>query len=601
MGLVDELAELKKNKEQWEAYQSTGNCVVLAGPGSGKTKTLVLKTERLLRELGRDVGGVACLTYNTECVKEIRERLFRIGLRTSHRLFVGTVHSFCFQRVVLPFAHLVSKGSGFRVRVARKREQDILFEKAVKSVRGEEVNSSAFQPSCTDLRRNVLRRNKDNWDPDSSELALMVDRYEALLREAGLIDFEGMILTAVKLITRYGWIRDALVARFPFLVIDEYQDLGLPLHTIVENLVFENKARLFAVGDPDQSIYRFIGARPKLLTDLAANKAVHNVHLNLNFRSGTTIVHVARHAFETPRTQKAHNAETGNVYFWSWPGGLSDQIRSAVDKIIPEALASGVAKCLGDIAIIYPNQYTGNDVAAYLDVQHVPYVRTDKGGPYARTHVTNWIEACATWCSGGWRSANPRVSDLAREFHTIICPGARTVADDAAKESLLRFLIERRRADLPAGHWVRELWQSVLKPSMAQNRDLVADVEEDVEAMHKAFDEGGKLSGYNLRKLGGLRGSPDHLLLTTAYGAKGLEFGVVVMLDLEEGKLPHSRSKGDPEALAEERRKFYVALTRAKNEVNLMYSGWIMTRDRRRWNVGVSRFVEELKVRVGVK
>ena len=94
VGYLDAAQELRRNPQQWAAYRSKGNCVVLAGPGSGKTKTLTLKVARLLSEEIHEKRGVACITYNNECVRELENRFEVLGIESGRRVFIGTLHSF---------------------------------------------------------------------------------------------------------------------------------------------------------------------------------------------------------------------------------------------------------------------------------------------------------------------------------------------------------------------------------------------------------------------------------------------------------------------------------------------------------------------------
>src|SRR5262245_57580231 len=122
--------ELRRNREQWKAYESKGHCVVLAGPGSGKTKVLTLKLARLIAEDVTPPRGVACLTYNNECVKELTRRLARLGIRNSRNVFVGTVHSFCLKAVLLPYAKLGGLALPDPLRIAMSSDSERLFSQA---------------------------------------------------------------------------------------------------------------------------------------------------------------------------------------------------------------------------------------------------------------------------------------------------------------------------------------------------------------------------------------------------------------------------------------------------------------------------------------
>jgi len=120
---LDAADELRKNPGQWKAYESKGRCVILAGPGSGKTKVLTVKMARMLAEDVSEPRGIACLTFNAECVRELERRLDRLGVRQERRVFIGTVHSFCLKHTLLPFGELAALGLPSPFRVATSSEK----------------------------------------------------------------------------------------------------------------------------------------------------------------------------------------------------------------------------------------------------------------------------------------------------------------------------------------------------------------------------------------------------------------------------------------------------------------------------------------------
>jgi len=281
--------ELRGNPGQLQAYNADRHCVVLAGPGSGKTKTLIVKIARLLIETVREPRGLACITYNAECARELKARLERLGIFESDNIFIGTVHSFCLKKVVMPYAALARIELPRDLRVALPSEQEALFARAVALEISADEPPSRWRTLAEEYRRTHLNRQTAEWQEDE-QLAALVARYEGLLRQRGMIDFEDMVLIGLQLIESRRWVRRALRARFPVIVVDEYQDLGVALHRIVGSLCFRGGSRLFAVGDPDQSIYGFTGARPELLRELANSPLVESVRLPFNYRSGPTIV-----------------------------------------------------------------------------------------------------------------------------------------------------------------------------------------------------------------------------------------------------------------------------------------------------------------------
>ena len=259
--------DLANNPGQQAAYDSTGHCVVLAGPGSGKTKTLVLKLARIMAEDVRAPRGAACITYSQECARELTRRLERLGLREAPNLFIGTVHGFCLRHLLMPYGRLANLPVPFPLAVATQRQSDHLMKRV-----GDKLFGVGHPNKSMDLgrhRRSILDRTSEAWT-DEEELAAWAEGYEAELRRTGLIDFDDQVIFGQRLVSEHDWVLPLLQAKFPVLAVDEYQDLGVALHRIVKRVAFDGGVRLFAVGDPDQSIYGFTGADGALLEELAS-------------------------------------------------------------------------------------------------------------------------------------------------------------------------------------------------------------------------------------------------------------------------------------------------------------------------------------------
>ena len=150
-------------------------------------------------------------------------------------------------------------------------------------------------------RRSILNRNSTRWRTEDPELARPWRTYENELRASGLIDFDDMPLLAVRALQQNEWLQKAMLAKYPVLVVDEYQDLGRALHRMVMGLCFSTGIRLFAVGDVDQSIYGFTGAHPELLQQVAEREDVQTIRLRFNYRCGSRIVVASQYALGEER------------------------------------------------------------------------------------------------------------------------------------------------------------------------------------------------------------------------------------------------------------------------------------------------------------
>jgi len=167
---------LRDNPGQWQAYESKGNCVVLAGPGSGKTKTLTIKMARMLAEDVESPRGIACITFNTECAGELRRRLEQLGIQESRNVFVGTIHSFCLKHVVLPYARLAGLDLPDDLAVALPSEQQRTFEDAFAKVISPDTPPESWRTGFDKYRRTHLDRDAPEWRGDDDKSAALPAR-----------------------------------------------------------------------------------------------------------------------------------------------------------------------------------------------------------------------------------------------------------------------------------------------------------------------------------------------------------------------------------------------------------------------------------------
>ncbi|MCH4578126.1 ATP-dependent helicase [Achromobacter xylosoxidans] len=587
-------ADLAGNPGQQAAYDSRGHCVVLAGPGSGKTKTLVLKLARILAEDVRAPRGAACITYSQECARELTRRLEGLGLREAPNLFIGTVHGFCLRHLLMPYGRLAGLPIPFPLAVATQRVSDRLLKQS-----GDELFGANHPYKTIDLgrhRRSVLDRSSVAWRSEE-ELAAWAITYEAALRNEGLIDYDDMVVFGQRLIVEHDWVLPLVQAKFPVLAVDEYQDLGVALHRIVKRLAFDGGVRLFAVGDADQSIYGFTGADGGLLTELAARDDIERVQLQLNYRSGTRIVSASELALGEARGYRANDPiRQASIEFVLRPGGLADQAAHAIAHIIPAALAAKPGRTLGDIAILYKDYRAGDVVAEAATAGGLDYIRVDNAAPYRKVGLTSWVEDCAAWCAGGWRTGRPQVRGLIDRY--LAFRRAHLDESQARQEAqALTALLWSLRQDVqPAREFVAALRAGILDGVLTAEAAL-ADQKEQLDRMTAALAEGGALASLDIVSLGGRDGSPAHLNLLTLHSAKGCEYDVVIMVGLDLGNLPWRNES--PEKLRESRRLFYVGLTRARDEVHMLYSGFVDGRYGP-MRLGRSPFLDELEERMRI-
>ncbi|MGK8440670.1 ATP-dependent helicase [Ectopseudomonas hydrolytica] len=559
--------DLHGNEDQWSAYESTGNCAILAGPGSGKTKTITVKIARLLAETVRRPQRIACITFSNACVGELRSRLNKLGVDDGNRILISTVHSFCLTELVLPYAAMAGVAVPAPLKVATPAESRRLFGAAYSSVCGGNPSSS-FRTSCDKLRRTIPDRDSDEWRAWTTRETRVVKAYEDMLMARGLIDFDGIVLAGLELIEKHDWVRSAIRAKYPVVVIDEYQDLGLPLHRIVLALL-DAGGRIIAVGDPDQSIYGFNGANPALLKILAQDRRMEAITLRLNYRCADRIIAASRSLFPDRADFQSHDDRQGEIRIHRLERDLTGQAKYALETLVPALLDANPTWTSGDIALLYRSMAEGKQIALVADRLQMRYFRLDNGSPIKRSRFTEWLTEAAQWCAGGWKTGQVQLSQLLKSWQRMQRSGKSEAQWLASRKRLIAALFSLRDGHLPLHKWLKSLDSAILDETLRSEPGLSDEVDILAELIDEA-DAGGALEGFTVEIFGNQGKSPDQINLMTLHSSKGLEFQAVLMLGLEEGVFPSKYDK-TLEQLDESTRLFYVGVTRAKAQVHLTF------------------------------
>lgn len=580
--------DLRENPGQWAAYNAEGHCVVLAGPGSGKTKTLTIKMARMLAEDVNEPRGIACITYNNECAKELEQRLDALGVEPGGRVFIGTVHSFSLTQILLPYAKTAGLGLPEGFKVATQYQQRAALENAHRRTIGGPGNPQDASFGMSRYRRSFLDRSVAEWRTRDPQMAHLVEAYEGELRAQGLIDFDDMPLLAVRALRENEWLQQALLAKFPILIVDEYQDLGRALHGMVMGLCFSTGMRLFAVGDVDQSIYGFTGANPELLQRLSEREDVETVRLRLNYRCGSKIVTASNYALGEARDYEApEGAHQGTIYFHPRNGSYAAQAEYLFSTVIPEISERIPDLTPGEIAILYPAAYIGDDIANAAHNHGHAVVRADTNALYPRnSRLMRWLELCGVWCCEGWRTGSPRFSKLVNEGARLFAEVILTSEDRLTfQRALLGFLWIRRDTAIDLNSWLAGVRDEILTPLFSDSRTM-DDEADTLDALIERTSAGGQAEEMTLGQFAGCGDGNDRINLSTLHSSKGREFRVVIMFGMDNGRIPRGQNPSQSE-LRESRRLFYVGFTRAKVELHLIYT-----------NGRVSPFVQEVEARL---
>ena len=562
--------ELRTNAGQWKAYESKKNCVILAGPGSGKTKTITIKIARLLDEELRRPQRLACITYSNECVRELRSRLSSLGVDDRRQILVSTIHSFALNEIVMPYASMAGITVPSPIVIAPPSKSLALFKTAYKKITGTLPGNKWFRTNLDKLRRTVPDKTSDEWKASNTQHTAIIEEYEQLLLDNGLIDFDGLVLAGLQAIENNEWVRKCLRAKFPIIVIDEYQDLGLPLHKMVCSLMNRANVRIIAVGDPDQSIYGFTGAKPRLLQDLYNLPHIERIQLKLNYRCATRIIKASKALLEHPPDSESHDGREGLITIDEVGGNVDTQARYALETIVPQMLKENPEWKLGDIAFLYPTYRQGSSIARCADELDIGYFRMDSQAPIKRTRLTEFLTDAAIWCSGGWKTGVVTLGQILKSWR-LLRPGLKSeLSVLEARVPLISTLFNNRDGSILLKDWIGKLYIAALKDAFDSEPGLVDELE-TLKNLYKLTKENQPLEHYTVEIFANQGRSPDRLNLITLHSSKGLEFQGVIIPGLEHGDFPN-RYTTDDEALKEAIRLFYVGVTRAKSVIHLLFS-----------------------------
>ena len=608
-----------------------GPVLVVAGAGSGKTRVLTARIARLLGA-GVRADSILAFTFTNRAAREMRERLERQVGEAAARLWVGTFHATAVRILRREAAHL-DRPRDF-VIYDREDQESVLRE----IVRRLELPESQFRVALLLGRisdaKNALVAPAEAArlavSPFEKQIAECYRLYQARLRESGAFDFDDLIAGTVELFRAHPDVAERYGRKFEHVLVDEYQDTNHAQFRLVEALS-KVRGNLFVVGDDDQSIYGWRGADLANVLDFErafAGAAV--IRLEQNYRSTSRILEAANAVI-------AHNVARKGKTLWCdrEPGAplrfvlAGDEVEEArrVREHLERHRARGGA--LSECAVLYRTNAQSRAIELELRQRQVPYEIVGGISFYQRREIKDLLAYLRLAVNPAddvsfWRVWNTprrglgagvreRVEErmtagagAAATLRALIAANALPRAAQGGGTDFLTLLAElSERRDGPVDALLLHLLERTryLEHLDGEARETAddrrANIEELVAAAAQYSAAGGEgLAGFLAESalvtdLDRLPEDADRVLLLTAHNAKGLEFRSVVIAGLEEGLFPHGSSLEDPRELEEERRLFYVALTRARDEVLLTAAAYRRRFDGARGGA-VSRFVDEI-------
>ncbi len=600
--------------QQKAVFHRDGPLLVIAGPGSGKTRVITCRIAALVSS-GVPAYNICAITFTNKAAEEMRQRAVAIG--SSAGAHISTFHSLCV-RILRRYSEVAGITPNFSIY--DDSDQSKCIKQAIVDCN---LNTTDFSPARTldaisTLKNKLIDADTFEKEADdffSKTLSKIYSRYQQILKDLNAVDFDDLLMKAAFLLENNPDVRSELGNRYKYLLIDEYQDTNHAQYRIAKALASSHN-NICATGDPDQSIYRWRGADIRNILDFERdwpNAVV--VRLEENFRSAPCILEVADQLIANNRSRKekrliATKPPAGKVVIEPYKDeveeaiGVAENIRRLVDEGVP----------LSNIAIFYRVNAQSRTIEEAFIRSKIPYQIVRGVEFYNRKEIRDLLAYLKVFVNPADKVA------LLRIINTPVRGIGKTTIDKlqnfaarrniglyeaikhiskilsiskttAAKLTAFLAMIEGFKKQVPLDNGVSPnhkssvaslaelvFSESGLEKSLAaegaEGKDAIANIESLISAAAR-YDqetENPSLIDY-LQQIAlfsdadAYNASVERVALMTLHSAKGLEFDTVFIVGVEEGLLPHERSADNENETEEERRLFFVGITRAK--VNL--------------------------------
>jgi DNA helicase-2/ATP-dependent DNA helicase PcrA len=621
------------NESQQKAVAAPlGPMLVLAGAGTGKTRALIARVAYLIAELNAKPVSILALTFTNKAAGELKERLKSLLGEDQMLPWAGTFHSFC-ARLLREYGEVLGHSRSFTIYDTDDSEKVLTTILREEGIAREELSPALLQ-TWISAKKNGREQNSDKRDPRYRWVPKLLERYDELLRLSNAVDFDDLLRLPVQLFDSHADILNHVQTMYRHILIDEYQDTNRLQYELARHLSRQHRS-LFAVGDDDQSIYGWRGADLRNILEFEQDFPDAAVYrLEQNYRSTEPILLVANDVIARNRARKEKQIWTmqkegekavlrpcrtdfdeahevvGEIFHLmrrqklSWRSfavlyRTNAQSRAFEEALLSQAIPYGLVG-----AIRFYERKEIKDALSYLRVianaDDDLSLRRAFGAP-VRGIGTKSIQ-CLQETAKEWTCTLGQVLARVDEVPKL---GSAAKVRLKATDDLLDSL-RKRALTLPLPQFVEEvlttsgLRASLEKEGTAEARERLENLDQLVAGAEERYRINPAMSLDDflqevalISDVDNWRESADAVTLMTLHAAKGLEFPYVFLVGLEEGLFPHERSAEDKADVEEERRLFYVGVTRAQKKLYLTYAS-------ERWQAGrivraePSRFLREI-------
>jgi len=635
---------MKLNPSQAEAVKYvSGPCLVLAGAGSGKTRVITNKIAYLVQQCGYKARNIAAVTFTNKAAREMKERVGQtLGKGESKGLMVSTFHTLGLNIIKREYKHL-----GLKAGFSLFDDQDqlaLLKELTEKQLDGDKDLLRQLLSCISNWKNDMLtpEQAKARAQGEQQQLfAFCFDMYQKQMKAYNALDFDDLILMPVLLLRNHEDVRQRWQNRIRYLLVDEYQDTNTSQYELVKLIVGE-RGRLTVVGDDDQSIYSWRGAKPQNLVLLGEDYPnLRLIKLEQNYRSTSRILRAANiliannpHVYEKSLFSEIPDGEKLKVL-------LAKHEEHEAERVTGELIAHKFLNRTEykDYAILYRGNHQSRLIEKSLMQNRVPYKISGGTSFFARAEIKDIMAYLRVLVNPDDDNAFLRIVNTPRReigpvtleklgsyanmrgkslFESSFEMGLEQHLTGRGLENLRRFTqwlvaiadqaergdtVEAVRSLVRDIHYEDWLYETSASPKAAEMRmknvsDLyswiVADLEGDnYDQEEKTLKEVvQRLTLRDIMERGEEDEDVDAVQLMTLHASKGLEFPYVYLIGSEEGILPHQTSI-DEDNVEEERRLMYVGITRAQRELT-----FTVCKERRQFGELIkpsqSRFLDEL-------
>lgn len=622
------------NPAQRDAVQTTsGPLLILAGAGSGKTRTLTHRIAYLIAHESIWPNEILAVTFTNKAAKEMRERLGKLlGRNSADRGFMpwmGTFHGICVKMLRIDGEAI---GISRNFVIYDEDDRQGLIKQAMKQllIDDSQIKAKSVSSLISSSKNEMIGPEEYKITaqlPYQKKVATIYRKYEEMRKNASALDFDDLLLETVRLLREAPEIRAKWRTAFKHILIDEYQDTNAAQYSIVKLLVNDSQ-NICVVGDDWQSIYSWRGADFTNILNFERDfKGAKVVKLEQNYRSTGNILDAATNVI-------AKNVQRTDKKLWTAAGpGAPVQVHELYDEaeeanMVGERISSHVAikaRKFGDFAVLYrTNAQSYTLERAFLRL-HIPYQIVGGVRFYDRKEIKDIIAYLRLIYQPQDRMSFSRIvnvpvrgigaislekflswqSESGMDIITALINADQTSTITTKAKNGMQKLGEKLRTvqEMAETAGPGELIEKIL--ALTGYRDYILDgtpQAEDREANIGALLSDAQnfvslpdfLEEVALMSSADAGGDGQKVTLMTLHAAKGLEFPVVFIVGMEEGILPHARVyEAGPSELEEERRLVYVGMTRAREELHLTYAASRMQFGQRGYNP-VSRFITDM-------